>query len=385
MSHLLENIYLVSKREDIINYFMSMKEVFCNLLIENNVPSPGELRKSLVVLDASILDSSPRSLFVQIEEKTYPILCIVPFQISNNIKQYVEGKFNYTIPFPIQKNLAINYCKNILEEIRVKNHEINETRKQFCQKFTEKTSFFGFFYGKSKLIKEVRTKIEKIAQNDSTVLLLGETGTGKSTCGNIIHKLSKRGNKKIITCNISTVVDTLASSTFFGTETGAYTDATAKEGLFKQAHKSSLFLDEIGLASLSVQGILLDVINTGKVQKVGSDNFEKVDVRLITATNENLEQLINENKFRRDFFYRIQDNILKLPALRERPEDIPSIVDNYLINKQKTLSNSAIEKLQEYRWNGNIRELIQCLNRAIDYSTEDIITADEIEFSIFDA
>ena len=182
--------------------------------------------------------------------------------------------------------------------------------------------------------------------------------------------------------SMSTIVDSLAGSTFFGTVTGAYTDATSKKGFFKMADKSTLFLDEIGLASPLVQAMLLNVLNSGEIQKVGSDNIEKVDVRLITATNENLELLVEKGSFRSDLFYRINDNIIKMPALRDRKEDLPEIVTAHLSGTARTLSENAMDKIMQYNWPGNIRQLHKCLDRAFNFYNKEIITADELDFDL---
>lgn len=373
------HVYLISQQADVISFFKEMEVFFRDLSVDISFPGNVESSSKLVVLDASFLVNASKGFYQLLEKKEFALICLVPGTISENIRTFVENKFQYLIPFPVQKSIFLHH----LSELKSK---IEQSRKEECKDlsslFTETPSFFGCFGGSSKLIKKVRTKIERVALDETSVLLVGETGTGKTTCANIIHKLSKRGSVDIKPINISTIVDSLASSTLFGTKVGAYTDATAMDGVFKMADKSTLFIDEIDLASPLVQGMLLSVLETGLIQKVGSDKNEQVDFRLISATNANLEKLMEDNSFRKDLYYRISDNIIKLPALRNRKEDIPEIVNVMLLNKNKDIGQEAIVRLQEYDWPGNIRELLQCLNRAVGISRGDVISAEEIDFCL---
>lgn len=372
-------IHLVSEQEDVINFFTNLMEVMGNFSVEREFLHESYSCNSLVILDARMLESVSSSFYNKIKEKNYVILCLVPITISCATRNYIDNKFKYAIPFPIKRELFINYYK----EINYSNDHINEKIDENDDLiYTKKETFWGYFIGKSNLIKKLRTEIEEVAKSDKPVLLMGETGTGKTTGAYVIHNLSKRKQKKIQALNISTVVDSLASSTFFGTEKGAYTDAVFKEGLFSLADKSTLFLDEIGLATPAIQAMLLTVLGSGVIQKVGSDNFVKVDVRLITATNAKLDRMVEEGLFRADLFFRIAANIIIFPALRERKEDIPDIVKAYLWKRQKDISEEAMEKLYEYSWPGNIRELHNCLERAVTTSREDKISVKNVKFGV---
>ena len=183
--------------------------------------------------------------------------------------------------------------------------------------------------------------------------------------------------------NMATVIEGLAESTLFGTKEGGYTDATNREGLFKTADKSTLFLDEIGTASNVIQSKLLTVLETGLIKKVGSDVKEKVDVRVITSTNANIRTMLEEGTFRKDFYFRISDLIIEIPPLEKHKEDLRIICNEYVKDKNITFSEQAFQKIEDYNWPGNIRELHQCINRALIKCTGNAITPEVIDFGLF--
>lgn len=375
----LSNVRLITSREDVISLLKKSLGFHENISIRRDLSSLWDKSTIITILDVSILENCPPIVFVKLLHRNLPILFLETNEISEKLKIFIEERFKYVVPFPLGSSVLKKYLELIDIAIKAK---INGNNYNHSIELTKTESFFGYFVGKSRIIKMVRTQFEKVAKNDSPVLLIGETGTGKTTGAEVIHKLSRRGAKEIAKLSISTVVDSLAGSTFFGTAAGAYTDATVKKGFFKMADKSSLFLDEIGLASPLVQAMLLNVLNSGEIQKVGSDNIEKVDIRLITATNENLYQMVEDGSFRSDLFYRINDNIIKMPALRERKEDLPEIVEAYLSGKNRMISDSAMDKIVQYDWPGNIRQLHKCLNRAFNFYDNEIITADELDLKL---
>ncbi len=214
---------------------------------------------------------------------------------------------------------------------------------------------------------------ERVAHSDATVLLQGETGTGKGLIAYAVHLLSERRNRKFIHVNCAAMPEALLESELFGHVRGAFTGAIAeKEGLLRQAHGGTIFLDEIGKTSLAMQGKLLQFLDTGKVRKVGSNDFVPVDVRVICASKTDLMAMCNEGRFLEDFFYRINDFPLTVPPLRDRKEDIPLLVCHYL-NKFSSdmgksvgpFSDEGMERLMSYRWPGNVRELEKVVKRAI--------------------
>lgn len=372
-------ICIISARSHFIKF---VKDVFSSLDIGcvSCMQEIDYVRNScLVILDVLFLDDIPQIYWDNLDVVNSPIVCVFSSETSDTLKIYAEKKFKYNIFFPIQKNIFYNYCTSIIKQQEDKNI-INEDDENNGIEIPD--SFFGCFAGNSKLVKKLRCNIQEVARNDNPVLLMGETGTGKTTGAVIIHKLSKRKSNELQPLNVSTVGESLAASAFFGTEKGAYTDATPRVGIFKRADKSTVFLDEIDAASLYIQAMLLTVIESGVFKKVGSDVFEKTDVRVICATNADLLKLMKEGNFREDLFYRLSGNIILFPSLRERKEDIPHIVNEFSKESKKILTEDAVNKLQEYSWPGNIRELKYCLERAKSKVSGDIINADNISFGI---
>lgn len=214
---------------------------------------------------------------------------------------------------------------------------------------------------------------EKIAPTDSTVLIQGESGTGKSLLANHIHQISHRSHEKMYTINCATLPDELIDAELFGYEKGAFSGAldSGNEGLFKAAHKGTIFLDEIDELDVSSQAKLLQVIQDRTIRRLGSNEFERVDVRIIAATNEHLPELIKQNLFREDLYYRLNVIDLHLPTLRERSEDIVPLIYMFLnkyntkYNTDKIITEDAINILKAYSWPGNIRQLENIINRLV--------------------
>ncbi len=230
-----------------------------------------------------------------------------------------------------------------------------------------------YLIGESPAIKEIRKTIEKIARIDSTVLITGETGCGKGVVARLIHQKSQRKNGKFISVNCGGVPETLFESELFGYKKGAFTGAhNDKQGLFEAASGGTLFLDEISGMPLSTQGKLLDVIETKKIRRLGEIKERKVDIRLISATNRNLKQMMAQGSFRDDLFYRISVLTIYIPPLRERTSDIPILAD-YFLKKYATemnrnilgYSKGALKLLLTYSWPGNVRELQNAIERAV--------------------
>jgi DNA-binding NtrC family response regulator len=230
------------------------------------------------------------------------------------------------------------------------------------------------------------TQAETAARTDSTILLTGESGTGKDVLARFIHSKSTRQSTPMITVNCGALPETLFESEFFGHERGAFTGASSlRRGLLEAADGSTLFLDEIGDMPLVMQVKLLHFLEQGRFRRVGSTRDQNADVRVIAATNRNLPDEIEHQRFRADLFYRLNVVSLHVPLLRERPEDISKLITYFLgIYRQRfnrpglDLSSEARERLQAYAWPGNVRELRNCLERAAAISLSDIIEANQI-------
>lgn len=232
---------------------------------------------------------------------------------------------------------------------------------------------FGEIIGQSKPMKQVFKLIEKVAKTDANVLILGENGTGKELIARAIHRQSLRNKEVFITVDLGAVSEGLFESELFGHTKGSFTDAKAdRAGRFEVASGGSLFLDEIGNVSLPLQAKLLSALQTRQVIRVGANEPIEVDIRLICATNMPLYDMVNDNSFRQDLLYRINTVEIQLPALRERQEDIPILVEHFLdqyakkYNKgQLKIALSAFPLLKAYNWPGNIRELRHAVERAV--------------------
>jgi two-component system response regulator AtoC len=230
------------------------------------------------------------------------------------------------------------------------------------------------------------TQAETAARSDSTILLTGESGTGKDVLARFIHSKSARQSMPMITVNCGALPETLFESEFFGHERGAFTGASSlRRGLLEAADGSTLFLDEIGDMPLVMQVKLLHFLEEGRFRRVGSTRDQNADVRVIAATNRNLAEEIERQRFRADLFYRLNVVSLHVPPLRERPEDISKLIAYFLgIYRQRfnrpglDLSSEARERLQAYAWPGNVRELRNCLERAAAISLSDVIEANQI-------
>jgi two-component system response regulator AtoC len=238
----------------------------------------------------------------------------------------------------------------------------------------------------SPAMKEVLRLVKKVAETDVTVLILGESGTGKELVADLIHRLSSRKEKAFLKINCAAIPEGLLESELFGHEKGAFTGADRlKLGVFEMAHGGSLFLDEIGDMAPSLQSKLLRVLQDGTFLRLGSTRATKVDVRIIAATNRNLEKMVQEGKFREDLYWRLSAFPIKLPPLRDRPEDILPLAEHFVkkyarkFGKNiKGITRDGIERLLGYNFPGNIRELEHIIERAVILSDHNWLTAEDM-------
>jgi transcriptional regulator with PAS, ATPase and Fis domain len=238
-------------------------------------------------------------------------------------------------------------------------------------------------------MKKVYETIRTVAKTDLTVLITGETGTGKDLTARAIHALSNRSQGPYVAVNCPTVPDNILESELFGYKKGAFTHATQNRiGLFQEAHKGTIFLDEIGDISPTIQTKLLRVLQQKEIKPLGDTRFIQVDVRIIASSNQNLSEKILKNEFREDFFYRLNVLSIELPALRNHPEDIP-LIANHLLEKHcdkldkplKRLSPELMELFLKRPWVGNVREMENVIIQGILFSTTDEITPRDIDFN----
>ncbi|MBU0545266.1 MAG: sigma 54-interacting transcriptional regulator [Proteobacteria bacterium] len=254
-----------------------------------------------------------------------------------------------------------------MSEIVRKQLEIVELRKSLHLD----EGYYGIF-GKSMIMQSLYELIDNVGLTDAPVMIYGESGTGKELVARAIHEVSNRNSNPFIKVNCASLNENLLESEFFGHVKGAYTGADkGRIGRFEAAHGGTIFLDEIGDIPMSTQVKLLRVLEEKEIERVGDHKPIKVDVRIISATNRNLDKLLSEGDFREDLFFRINVFPLKIPPLRERREDIPMIVQNFIRQnndrtdkKKLAMTPEAMEKLMEYAWPGNVREL----RNAIEYA-----------------
>jgi len=271
---------------------------------------------------------------------------------------------------------------NAHEELMIAHDEVQRLKAQleeeniYLQEEIRLAKNFGEMVGESDAIKYVMFKVNHVAVTDSTVLITGETGTGKELVARAIHSASGRGDRPLITVNCAALPPTLIESELFGHEKGAFTGATSrKPGRFELADGGTIFLDEVGELPLESQVKLLRVIQEGELQRLGGSNPIKVDVRLIAATNRNLRREIERGAFREDLWYRLNVFPITVPPLRQRREDIPLLVEHFVANYANkfgktitSISPQAMQKLQEHSWPGNVRELANVIERATIYT-----------------
>ncbi|MCR4631987.1 MAG: sigma 54-interacting transcriptional regulator [Treponema sp.] len=370
---------IVSSRSDVLKFC-------CNAVGANSilkvVDKPSEeifYQACLYIIDANYLSLASESFLQNLKSNNIASLTIVPFDTRANIRVLAESMSPYSVPYPITEEYFARFLCKVLEKTLIsEKHLKNKDVKSVPD------SVLGFFRGNSEAMKVVRAKIQRAAGLNTPVLLLGETGSGKSTAAGIIHKLSNRSRNKFEQINISTISDTLAASTLFGTEDGAFTGAIKSEGLFRKTNGGTLLLDEIGMASQALQAMLLTVIENGIIQKVGSNVSEKVDVRVICATNANIKLMLEDGSFRSDLYYRICDTVIQIPPLRERPEDLIMLAEEYAKKNKRTLADCTLRAIETYHWPGNIRELHKCLKKAFDDCPNEEVTSDYLEFGLLD-
>ena len=288
---------------------------------------------------------------------------------------------------------ALDYLQKPFEidELLVVVHralEHHRLRTEFRYLQSEQDEQFDHYgiIGRSRAMQEIIQRAERVADTKSTVLITGETGTGKELVARAIHNRSAQREMPLIKVNCAAIPESLLESELFGHVRGAFTGATAtKKGKFALAAGGSIFLDEIGTLTAALQSKLLRVLQEREFEPLGAERTERVDVRVIAATNRDLRQMVAEGRFQEDLFYRLNVIPIELPPLRERREDIPALVDHF-VRKHAQRTGRRIDRiedgvravLQQYDWPGNVRELENTIERAVVLSTSPIITAKAI-------
>jgi Nif-specific regulatory protein len=294
---------------------------------------------------------------------------------------FAEKDLQFLAAFADQAAIAIENAR-LYGEISTSRQKLKEENEVLRREMLS-NRHLGSIVGKSRAIQELRSAIERISSSSSTVLIRGESGTGKGLVARILHSVSSRRDGPFINFNCAALPETLVESELFGHEKGAFTGAMAqKPGRFELAHRGTIFLDEIGKVSRAVQSKLLRVVEDKEFERVGGTKTLKVDVRIMAATNLDLEDAIVRGEFREDLYYRLNIIPIVLPPLRERREDIPFLVQHFLekITKDlgiatKDVAQDALDLLVGYRWPGNVRELEASIHRALVLTASDVLRA----------
>lgn len=374
--------------DDEVNSTKLMKKILSKngyiVTEENNSTKAKELIQKnifdIVVSDMQMPGLTGLDLLKAKPEEVLFILVTGFGSIDSAVESMKNGAFDY-ISKPFNMDEFIFKVGKATEHFKL-NKQINSLRSQVEENYS-----FSNIIGKSRKMQNLFELIEKVAKAKVNVLIEGESGTGKELVSRAIHFNSTRKEGPFVAINCSAIPDNLLESELFGHTKGAFTGAVDTQlGVFEQADGGTLLLDEIADMPYNLQSKLLRVIENWEIKPLGSDKIKKVDVRLISATNQNLRDMISKKKFREDLYFRISTVSINLPSLNERKEDIPLLV-NYLLNKfsvkfGRTLSIDAngLDVLIKNNWKGNIRELENVLERAVISSTTDILSKKNFKF-----
>ena len=334
----------------------------------------------LVLLDLMLPGMSGMEVLTQVREKD-PDLTVVVITAFSSIEGAIEamklGAFHY-IPKPFKNEEVLHTIRAGIEQhqLRTENRALKE---QLQTRFG-----FGKIIGKSRAIQQVFDLIRLAAPSKSNILILGESGTGKELVAKSIHHNSKRRDGPFVTVNSGSMPADLLESNLFGHVKGSFTGAISnKKGLFELANGGSIFFDEIGNIPMETQAKLLRVIQEKEFMRLGGVDVLTSDVRIVAATNANLEELVENGAFREDLYYRLNVITINIPPLRKRAEDIPLIAQAFLENygrenekKLREISSAAMQLLLDYHWPGNVRELENAIERAVVLSRGDVLDVD---------
>ena len=341
-------------------------------IIEEEMPD-------LVLLDIWMPGMDGIETLIKIKE-TYPHLQVIMMSghgtIETAVKATKQGAYDF-IEKPLSLEKVLLSINNALEFYRLEE-EISLLREKARDKY--------HITGTSKTISRLKEQLRVVAPTNAWVLISGENGTGKELVAHTIHFLSKRNHKPMIEVNCAAIPEELIESELFGHEKGAFTGAgSMKKGKFDLAHEGTIFLDEIGDMSLKAQSKTLRILQEQKFERVGGSRTIHVDVRVIAATNKDLETEIEKGTFRDDLYFRLNVIPMRVPPLRERVDDIPELIDEFLkeisLNTNlslKPFSDAAVEILKKYHWPGNVRELKNLVERLIIMTKDEMIQASEI-------
>ncbi|MBN1781645.1 sigma-54-dependent Fis family transcriptional regulator [bacterium] len=316
----------------------------------------------------------------KLSPKTEVIIITAYGTVTNAVEAMKKGAFDY-----IMKPIELEELEIVID--RVFEHRSLVDENQYLKERLNSSNVTQSFIGKSSYSTRVRELIDMVGPLDSTVLIMGETGSGKEVVANAIHQLSQRKDRPYIKVNCAALPDTLLESELFGHEKGAFTGAVQRtKGRFELADTGTLLLDEIGELGLQVQAKLLRALQYQQFERVGSGKQVDVDVRVIATTNRNLKEEVKRGTFRKDLFFRLNVVTITLLSLRDRKDDVPFYVEHFLqifnqkYNKKKSLSDKTMDFLIQYDWPGNVRELENCMETAVILNKGEVLLPEHFVF-----
>ena len=344
-----------------------------------------ESKLDLVVTDLRLPHKSGLEVLESVKEQNplVPVIMMTAYgTIETAVKAVKAGAYDF-ITKPFDPDHLVHLINKALEKRRLVTENLI-LREEFAKHLK-----LPKIIGKSQIMQDVGEKIEKVASNPTTVLLLGESGTGKELFARAVHYLSPRKDAPFVAINCAAIPRDLLESELFGHERGAFTGAVARKlGKFELADRGTIFLDEIGDMELALQAKLLRFLEGREFMRVGGTVKIQVDIRLVAATNKNLQTAIADKLFREDLYYRLAVFPLTIPPLRDRKEDIPALVEHFvgyyckeLKRQPVTLSPAANERLVQHRWSGNVRELQNCIERAMILIDGPVLQPDHLGLS----
>jgi two-component system response regulator HydG len=392
-------ILVVDDDEDILlSLKLLLKQHFTEVITEKNVIQlPSLLEKDtydLIMLDMNFtagLNTGNEGLYwlrnIMEKDPAAVVVMITAYgDVELAVKAIKVGATDFVLkPWDNEKMLATLSASLKLRQSKL---EINKLKGKQNQLKLDSDKKYSNFIGQSEKMMAVFKTISKVAKTDANVLIMGENGTGKELVARELHRQSKRKDEIFISVDMSSISETLFESELFGAMKGSYTDSKEdRAGRFEVASGGSLFLDEIGNLSLSMQAKILTVLQNREVFRLGSSKAIPINIRLISATNKPLYDMVAEGTFREDLLYRLNTIQIELPPLRERLDDIPLLADFFLTRYGRKyekqglkINKQALDKLREYNWPGNIRELEHAIEKAVILSESDVLKPDDFLF-----